>query len=151
VLEPVLLHPTRNIPAPDWRLPGPVLSPEQAAAAESLRGKVAATGFSTTLLDGVTGIEHSMGRSPFYDDVVKFWVGTTAGMTPTLLVGYNVALGEAWYHQTSKLWLDPKLTRFITPEQLMRVRSPVGAFRFDLAYGQETSSVRLHFSLGVRF
>lgn len=33
----------------------------------------------------------------------------------------------------------------------MRVRSPVGAFRFDLAYGQETSSVRLHFSLGVRF
>ena len=32
VLEPVLLHPTRNIPAPDWRLPGPVLSPEQAAA-----------------------------------------------------------------------------------------------------------------------
>ena len=33
----------------------------------------------------------------------------------------------------------------------MRVRSPVGAFRFDLAYGQETSAVRLHFSLGVRF
>ncbi len=33
----------------------------------------------------------------------------------------------------------------------MRVRSPVGAFRFDLAYGRDTSSVRLHFSLGVRF
>lgn len=33
----------------------------------------------------------------------------------------------------------------------LRLRSPVGAFRFDLAYGQETSSVRLHFSLGVRF
>ncbi len=33
----------------------------------------------------------------------------------------------------------------------LRVRSPVGAFRFDLAYGEETSSVRLHFSLGVRF
>ena len=46
VLEPVLLHPTRNIPAPDWRLPGPVLSPEQATAAESLRGKIAAASFS---------------------------------------------------------------------------------------------------------
>ncbi len=33
----------------------------------------------------------------------------------------------------------------------LRVRSPVGAFRFDLAYGEETSTVRLHFSLGVRF
>jgi translocation and assembly module TamA len=33
----------------------------------------------------------------------------------------------------------------------LRVRSPVGAFRFDLAYGEEASSVRLHFSLGVRF
>ena len=55
VLEPVLLHPTRNIPAPDWRLPGPVLSPEQAAAAELLRGKIAAASFSTTVLDGVTG------------------------------------------------------------------------------------------------
>ncbi len=33
----------------------------------------------------------------------------------------------------------------------LRLRSPVGAFRFDLAYGQETSSLRLHFSLGARF
>jgi translocation and assembly module TamA len=33
----------------------------------------------------------------------------------------------------------------------LRVRSPVGAFRFDLAYGDEANSVRLHFSLGVRF
>jgi translocation and assembly module TamA len=33
----------------------------------------------------------------------------------------------------------------------VRVRSPVGAFRLDLAYGEESSSVRLHFSLGTRF
>ena len=32
-----------------------------------------------------------------------------------------------------------------------RVRSPVGAFRLDLAYGQDVSSVRLHFSFGLRF
>jgi hypothetical protein len=78
----------------------------------------------TQLLDGVTGIEHSMGLHPFHDDVVQYWGGTKAGMTPTLLVGYNVPMGEGWYHQASKLWEDPKLTRFITPEQLMRVRSP---------------------------
>ncbi|MBK6843198.1 MAG: amidohydrolase family protein [Gemmatimonadetes bacterium] len=53
----------------------------------------------TQLLDGVTGIEHSMGLHPFHDDVVQYWGGTKAGMTPTLLVGYNVPMGEGWYHQ----------------------------------------------------
>jgi len=32
-----------------------------------------------------------------------------------------------------------------------RVRSPVGAFRLDLAYGHDVSSLRLHFSFGLRF
>ncbi|MCC6771160.1 MAG: PD40 domain-containing protein [Gemmatimonadaceae bacterium] len=94
----------------------------------------------TQVLDGVTGIEHSMGLAPFHDDVVRFWGGTTAGMTPTLLVAYNTAMGEGWYQQASKLWEDPKLTRFITPEQLMRVRSPVKLWPEDmtvLAMGAE--------------
>src|SRR6185295_15591890 len=29
----------------------------------------------TQLMDGGTGIEHSMGLAPFYDDVVKYWGG----------------------------------------------------------------------------
>jgi len=86
----------------------------------------------TQLLDGITGLEHSMGHHPFYGDVVTFWGKTGAGMTPTLLVGYNVAMGEGWYHQQSKLWEDPKLTRFITPEQLMRVRSPTKLWPEDM-------------------
>ncbi len=32
-----------------------------------------------------------------------------------------------------------------------RLKTPVGPFRFDVAYGQESSSIRLHMSLGVRF
>jgi translocation and assembly module TamA len=32
-----------------------------------------------------------------------------------------------------------------------RVRSPVGPFRLDLAYGRDTDSFRLHFSFGLRF
>jgi imidazolonepropionase-like amidohydrolase len=86
----------------------------------------------TQLLDGVTGIEHSMGLAPFYRDVVRFWGGTEAGMTPTLLVVYNGPFGEGWYHQASKLWEDPKLTRFIAPEQLMRVRSPTHLWPEDM-------------------
>jgi translocation and assembly module TamA len=32
-----------------------------------------------------------------------------------------------------------------------RVRTPIGPFRLDLAYGQESKQVRLHFSVGVTF
>jgi translocation and assembly module TamA len=32
-----------------------------------------------------------------------------------------------------------------------RVRTPIGPFRLDLAYGQESRQVRLHFSVGVAF
>ncbi|MGE0553556.1 MAG: amidohydrolase family protein [Gemmatimonadales bacterium] len=86
----------------------------------------------TQLLDGVTGIEHSMGLVPFYDDVVRYWGATGAGMTPTLLVVYNGNMGEGWYHQKSKLWEDEKLTRFISPEQLMRVRNPTHLWPEDM-------------------
>jgi len=33
----------------------------------------------------------------------------------------------------------------------VRVRTPIGPFRLDLAYGQESRQVRLHFSVGVAF
>jgi translocation and assembly module TamA len=32
-----------------------------------------------------------------------------------------------------------------------RVRTPIGPFRLDVAYGQETKQVRLHFSVGLSF
>lgn len=103
----------------------------------------------TQLMDGVTGIEHSMGLWPFHDDVVRYWGGTKAGMTPTLLVGYNVAMGEGWYHQASKLWQDPKLTRFITPEQLMRVRSPVHLWPEDMSVLSMGSELRRLYRSGT--
>lgn len=103
----------------------------------------------TQLMDGVTGIEHSMGLWPFHDDVVRYWGGTRAGMTPTLLVGYNVAMGEGWYHQASKLWQDPKLTRFITPEQLMRVRSPVHLWPEDMSVLSMGSELRRLYRSGT--
>ncbi len=32
-----------------------------------------------------------------------------------------------------------------------RLRTPIGPFRLDVAYGQKTSQVRLHFSVGLTF
>lgn len=96
----------------------------------------------TQLLDGVTGIEHSMGLVPFYEDVVRFWGATAAGNTPTLLVLYNGRMGEGWYHQGSKLWEDPKLTRFILPEQLMRVRNPAHLWPEDMTAWRMAAELR---------
>jgi len=33
----------------------------------------------------------------------------------------------------------------------LRVRSPIGPFRVDVAYGQETQKVRVHLSVGLSF
>jgi translocation and assembly module TamA len=33
----------------------------------------------------------------------------------------------------------------------LRIRSPIGPLRFDVAYGQETSEVRVHMSVGLSF
>jgi len=33
----------------------------------------------------------------------------------------------------------------------LRVRTPLGPFRFDIAYGQQTHQVRMHFSVGLSF
>ncbi|MEX2569654.1 MAG: amidohydrolase family protein, partial [Gemmatimonadota bacterium] len=76
----------------------------------------------TQLLDGVTGIEHWIGLSVLYDDIVRFWAATEAGITPTLLIGYGGTDGESWFHQREQLWEDDKLTRFILPQHLMRLR-----------------------------
>ena len=32
-----------------------------------------------------------------------------------------------------------------------RLRTPIGPFRLDLAYGERTGKIRLHFSVGVAF
>jgi translocation and assembly module TamA len=32
-----------------------------------------------------------------------------------------------------------------------RVRTPIGPFRLDVAYGEQSRQVRLHFSVGIAF
>ena len=54
-------------PQPDWKLPGPALSPAQAMAAKDLAAKAERGGFSVTLLDGVTG----SGKTEVYFDAIS--------------------------------------------------------------------------------
>lgn len=103
----------------------------------------------TQIMDGVTTIEHSMGLAPFYGDIVRFWRGTTAGMTPTLLVVYNGPMGEGWFHQASKLWEDAKLANFIDPMSLMRVRRTTHLWSDDMYAWEMAGELRKLYDAGT--
>jgi Tol biopolymer transport system component len=86
----------------------------------------------TMLMDGVSGIEHTVGLTPLYDDVRRLWGATGAGNTPTLIVSYNGPQGETAFHQAERLWEDPKLLRFFTKDHLIRFRRPTRYFDDDI-------------------
>jgi len=78
----------------------------------------------TQLVDGFTGLEHTMGLEPIYEDVIKLLKSTSLGITPTLVVVYNGPSGETYFHQTERLWEDMKLLNFFKKEDLIRLRRP---------------------------
>ncbi len=78
----------------------------------------------TQIIDGFTGIEHTMGLDALYDDVVRLFAASQIGMTPTLLVVYNGPSGETYFHQSERLWEDQKLLNFFRKEDLLRLRRP---------------------------
>src|SRR5260221_11219161 len=64
-------------------------------AARALRMMVVPEGGSTffrnmsMILDGHTGIEHSLPVSPLYKDAISLFSKSKTGWTPTLIVGYG--------------------------------------------------------------
>ena len=86
----------------------------------------------TMLMDGVSGIEHTVGLTPLYDDVRRLWAATAAGNTPTLIVSYNGPQGETAFHQEERLWEDPKLLNFFPKDYLITFRRPTKYFADDI-------------------
>jgi len=74
---------------PDWRLPGPDLSPEQQAAAADLAATVEDGGFAVTLLDGVPG----SGKTEVYFQAVA--KALERGRQVLVLLP-EIALGAQW-------------------------------------------------------
>jgi len=74
------------------------------------------------VVDGHTGIEHSIPVARIYDDVIQLWGKTKTGYTPTLVVGYGGAFGENyWYHKTN-VYDDARLTAFV-PRRILDARA----------------------------
>jgi hypothetical protein len=103
----------------------------------------------TQLLDGFTGIEHTTGLTPVYDDVLRLFAATEVGMTPTLIVVYNGPSGEQYFHQTERMWEDETLLQFFRGDELWRLRRPTYHWEDDWYHPEMASELRKLFAAGV--
>jgi imidazolonepropionase-like amidohydrolase len=76
----------------------------------------------TQILDGHTGIEHSLPVPHLYKDVVQLFAGSKSGYTPTLIVGYGGLSGEYYWYQHTNVWENERLLHF-TPREVVDARS----------------------------
>jgi len=65
------------------------------------------------VVDGHTGIEHSLPVEKVYKDVTTLWGASKTGYTPTLVVGYGGIWGENYWYQHTDVWRDERLAAFV--------------------------------------
>ena len=63
----------------------------------------------THVLDGHTGVEHSLPVPRIYKDMVKLFARSKSGYTPTLIVGYGGLSGEYYWYQHTNVWENERL------------------------------------------
>ena len=82
----------------------------------------------TMVVDGHTGIEHSIPIPRAYEDVKQVWSRSGTGYTPTLIVAYGGVWGENYWYQKTNVWDDKRLLAFV-PRRVVdsRSRRPVMA------------------------
>jgi imidazolonepropionase-like amidohydrolase len=76
----------------------------------------------THVLDGHTGVEHSLPVPRIYKDTVELFARTKAGYTPTLIVGYGGLSGEYYWYQHTNVWENDRLLKFV-PREVVDERS----------------------------
>ncbi len=76
----------------------------------------------TFVLDGHTGLEHSLPVPNLYRDVVELFARSGSGYTPTLIVGYGGLSGEYYWYQHENVWEKEHLLQF-TPREIVDARS----------------------------
>ncbi len=74
------------------------------------------------VVDGHTGIEHSLPVPKVYDDVKQLWSQTKVGYTPTFVVGYGGLDGEHYWYARTDVWRHPLLSKYV-PRSVLEPRS----------------------------
>ena len=83
----------------------------------------------TMVIDGHTGVEHSIPVANIYDDIEQLWSQSDVGYTPTLGVAYGGIWGENYWYDKTDVWNHPRLSKFVPKNQLLprsmrRIKSP---------------------------
>lgn len=73
----------------------------------------------THAIDGMAGNEHAFPIVPLWKDVVELMAKSGMFYTPTLLVAYGGPWAENYFYETTEVYRDPKIRRFIPHETLM--------------------------------
>lgn len=76
----------------------------------------------TMLVDGHTGLEHSLPIATGYNDLTQLWSATKFGYTPTFVVSYGGLMGEEYWYDRTEVWKNERLMRY-TPHFLIDGRS----------------------------
>lgn len=74
------------------------------------------------LIDGHTGLEHSLPIPTGYQDLTTLWSATKFGYTPTFVVSYGGLMGEEYWYDRHNVWDNPRLLRY-TPHYLLDSRA----------------------------
>ncbi len=77
---------------------------------------------ASMVLDGHTGVEHSLPVPKLYKDVVTLFAKSRSGYTPTMIVGYGGLSGEYYWYQHTNVWENERLLAF-TPREIVDARS----------------------------
>jgi len=85
------------------------------------------------IVDGQTGIEHSIPVARAYNDVIRLWSASGTGLTPTLIVGYGGIWGENYWYQHTNVWENERLLTFVPrivvdPRSRRRMMAPEEEF-----------------------
>ncbi len=110
----------------------------------------------TMVVDGHTGVEHSLPVANVYDDVLQLWSKSAAGYTPTLVVAYGGMSGELyWYHHTN-VWENERLLAFtprtrVDPRSRRRSMAPEEEYNhFAIArHAKELNDVGVKINIGA--
>lgn len=83
----------------------------------------------TMIVDGHTGIEHSIPVEHAYDDTKQLWSQTKVGYTPTLIVAYGGLDGEHYWYARTDVWKHPILSKYVPkailePASIRRMTAP---------------------------
>ncbi|MFU8877559.1 MAG: amidohydrolase family protein, partial [Wenzhouxiangellaceae bacterium] len=83
----------------------------------------------TQIVDGHTGIEHSLSVKHVYQDIRQLWSQTDVVYSPTFGVAYGGLMGEEYWYDRTRVWENEHLKGFVPksvlyPRSIRRPRAP---------------------------